>query len=353
MKRVLTTNKAIRDFPRVAWRLLLVLVFLLLAGGTVALFALNLTESLSKSVWFCAFAIMLLVGLVAETALEWRNWSRRETRENTFTAGDLYDFFAVLAGAAVTFVLSVDLGLGAVTASALAGLIASVFLKRYAVAVFCGSFVGMASPDIYRLWPCMVFAGSIAGLVFVAGKRFFNGFGGKLGTTAMIGCLSVIFFSPRPLLAIETPGWNVGVWILAYSIIGAVATFMLNVRFSRGPVQASAIAGLAAGLLLPRLHGAAMGSTYAAAVFCASFAGMCSTERIAEEHWMAVAGLICGLAFVQTTPYFAGAGGKLGTLAFGSVISLHGILRIGKGLRQGFSARRRKRRHAATDVETP
>jgi len=41
---------------------------------------------------------------------------------------------------------------------------------------------------------------------------------------------------------------------------------------------------------------------------------------------MAIAGVICALVFMFTSPYLGGAGGKLGTIAFGTVIALKGMI---------------------------
>ena len=41
---------------------------------------------------------------------------------------------------------------------------------------------------------------------------------------------------------------------------------------------------------------------------------------------MLAAGIICGFVFIYSSPHLGGAGGKLGTIAFGSVIALKGIV---------------------------
>lgn len=65
----------------------------------------------------------------------------------------------------------------------------------------------------------------------------------------------------------------------------------------------------------------------AAAVFAASFAGMSSPKRIPDERWIAVTAVGVALVFTYTIPFLGGSGGKLGTIAFGSCLGVHGALR--------------------------
>lgn len=87
---------------------------------------------------------------------------------------------------------------------------------------------------------------------------------------------------------------------------GAVATHLLNVHGSLGPVLASAAAGLAVGVLAEEL---------AVPAYCGSFVGMASPAVFPSVEYLAVAGLCTGLAFAAAERAFAGFGGKLGTLA--------------------------------------
>ncbi|MCA1755133.1 MAG: hypothetical protein LC641_10625 [Spirochaeta sp.] len=229
--------------------------------------------------------------------------------------------------------MSIDMALGSVVASALVGMCAATLFKPHAAPAFAGSFVGMASPELFG-YPGVALAGAIAGLVFVAGKRVFNGYGGKLGTTAWSGCLGAVLILGRPMLSAPVPAWDVGWLLVVYSIAGAVLTFVVSVHYSQGPVMASSLVGLLAGLLLPAFHGPVLGGTLAVMVFCASFAGMSGTVRFRNAAWMVPAGAVCAVAFMYSAPFLGGAGGKLGTIAFGSVIGLHGLIDIGQKLQR-------------------
>lgn len=266
-----------------------------------------------------------VIGFLYASLREWK--SRPVAASWLEFPSDVLNFFAVFVGAVLAYWLSIEMALGAVVASALLGLSAATLFKPQAVPAFAGSFVGMASPELFA-YPGIVLAGAIAGLVFIAGKRVFNGYGGKLGTTAWAGCLIAVAILGRPMLSAPVPTWDLGWLLVLYSVVGAVLTFVLNVRFALGPVMASSLVGLAAGLLLPSLYGAGLGGTLAAMVFCASFAGMSSTDRIQRAYWMIPAGVVCAVAFMYSAPFLGGAGGKLGTIAFGSVIGLHGLIAI-------------------------
>ena len=63
-------------------------------------------------------------------------------------------------------------------------------------------------------------------------------------------------------------------------------------------------------------------------VICASFAGMSGKNRFPHTWLMLIAGLFSGLVFMFSLPSLGGAGGKLGTIAFGSVIALKGIMEL-------------------------
>ena len=235
----------------------------------------------------------------------------------------LYDFLATFFGAVITFVLSVYLGLGAVLASGIIGMLAALFLKPYAVPIFCGSFLGMSSPEL--LEPLVfILAALIAGGIFVLSKDVFNGFGGKLGTISLSSVLVTSFILSQTYL--EAPIFDdfEMVLIVFFAMIGALLTFILNIRFQQGPVLASGFVGLIFGALLPVFF-PEIGVTLAIVAFGASFVGMSNTKRMHEESLIIFAGLLFGLIYIFSAPYFGGAGGKLGTIAFASVLSVSGL----------------------------
>jgi hypothetical protein len=243
-----------------------------------------------------------------------------------FEFDDAADVVAVPAAAVLTYVLNVQAGLGPVIASALVGLLAGLALRRVDASAYCGSFVGMASAQVFPTVEYVVLAGALAGVAYVATDDCFAGLGGKLGTLALFGCASVVavtgtgFGSADPVS--PTQAWLV----VPVAAAGAVATVVASLRLGWGPVVGSAAVGLAAGVALPLL--APAGETLAAVAFCASFVGMSSADRLRSEAHVALAGAVCGLVFVAVSSAFVGAGGKLGTVAFVACLAVAGAERL-------------------------
>ena len=296
-----------------------------LAGGTAE----GLVTQTSSDAG--AFVGSLLAGFAA-TGLGYT--AAKETRYALRTDGfrvtrtDLGNATAVAAGAPLTYLLSVRAGVGPVVASALVGLCAYLLSETYGAPASCGSFVGMATPAADADLGAVAAAGVAAGVVFVVAKRAFNGFGGKLGTTAFVGCLSVAAVGGLAPGAGSVPAPTVAAGLVVAAALAAVVTFLISVRLGHGPVVASAVVGLAAGILCPPLFAA--GDAVAAVAFCASFAGMATAERIPGPGAMLLAGGTAGVAFVGAAPYFVGFGGKLGTIAFAACLVTTGVLSLGR-----------------------
>lgn len=300
--------------------------FIVLATTTFTLFFFNLFEAFRHSyrLIFLAVNLLALAGLAYESFLEYRS---EFSAGKTFKPerGDIANFLGVMLGTFATFYLSVGLGLGPVVAAGLVGIVASVFLPKRDVPIYCGAFVGMSCRTAFRCYPCLVIAGVIAGIVFVASKDVFNGFGGKLGTIAFFGAVCAIFLRSRMAAPIAMPDWHVGRLIIFYSVLAALATFITSIRWQQGPVFSSGLVGLAGGLILPRVY-PGFGTLLGVIVICASFAGMSSPKRITSNLQMCAAGVLSGLFFIYTLAHFPGAGGKLGTIAFMSCIAVRGCI---------------------------
>ena len=239
--------------------------------------------------------------------------------------GDAADAVAVVAGAALTYWLSVGAGLGPVVASAVVGIVAGVVVPRVDSAAYCGSFVGMISPAVFPDITLVVAAGAVSAALFVAARGAFDGFGGKLGTTALFGCLVVALGSGAEFAAGSPPAWTQASVVVPTAAVAAALTVALGVRYGLGAVVASAAVGLVAGLGLPTLF-PEFGGTLAAAAFCASFVGMVAPGRIDGELRVGAAGALSGAIFVALSPALAGAGGKLGTTAFLACLAAYGTV---------------------------
>jgi hypothetical protein len=257
--------------------------------------------------------------------------ARRTTGEGGApTRHDAANALAVTLAAPVTRWLAVEAGLGVVVASALVGLLAGLLVPAYGAPAYCGSFVGMVAPGVLAGLAPVTAAGTVAGLVYVLADGVFDGFGGKLGTTAFVGCGAVVLGTGATPGSAALP--DAGTAGLVVGVAGAAAwtTFALSVRLDLGPVVGSGVVGLVGGLVAPPLLPA--GGTVAAAVFCASFVGMVSPGRLPDGPAVLLAGLVSGLVFVGVMPAFVGFGGKLGTIAFTSCLLTGALLSVGLDL---------------------
>ena len=110
------------------------------------------------------------------------------------------------------------------------------------------------------------------------------------------------------MLEAPVPDWDTGKYAVLVTVLAAEAAYVINTRFRLGGVMGSGIASLVGGLLLPALF-PDMGSTLAAACACGSYAGMSGRDRIPNEWFMAIAGVIAGLMFIWGSRCRGGIGG--------------------------------------------
>lgn len=236
----------------------------------------------------------------------------------------LYELTGVNAGALAAFFISIELSHGGVIASAIVGLTAAVVFPGYAAAIYCGSFVGMASTAVFASYGHLMLASLLASFIYVLVLPACRGFGGKLGTIAFSGTLLSLLIIDGSLLSSQIPDRSFGITLIFFSIVGAYLTYLVNVILNHGPVIASALVGLLAGLFFPALYGPEEGKMIALMVFTASFAGMSNRERIGSWFQIVIAGALAALLFIYTQPYAGGAGGKMGTIAFAAAIAVSG-----------------------------
>jgi len=222
----------------------------------------------------------------------------------------------------LTFVLTYTLGLSAVVASALVGLIGGVFFPTYSAAIFCGSFVGMSSQAILADIAALFLSSLIAGVLYAMSEQWFDGIGGKLGTIAFIGSVMTGIVFQNPFSATLVPPDVITGTIIAVSALAAFTTWALGNFGGLGAVIASAVVGLAGGIVMP-LVWPEYGELIAVAIFCGSFAGMSSKARFSGVM-MVIAGLLCGIVFAASLQVFGGAGGKLGMTAFSVSLAVLG-----------------------------
>jgi hypothetical protein len=294
---------------------------------TIILFSLAFLESAGSLILFLVILGLVLLGTTRQCFYEWGSFCELADKTTKWNKTSLGNAATLYIGALCTYFLSVNLGLGPVVAASLIGITGALIVKNFAVPIYCGAFVGMVSHDLAQGYLFLSLAALIAGLTFIFSSCTFNGYGGKLGTIAFTGCVSAAVILGKPLLSAPVPELHMFWQILLFSSLGAVLTYVLSIRFKLGPVLASGLVGIFGGLTLPGLFPAS-GRMLAIVVICASFAGMSSKERIANEFLVFIAALIVGLIFIFSSPYLGGAGGKLGTIAFGASLAVSGIVSI-------------------------
>jgi hypothetical protein len=293
-------------------------IVVLLVFGAAAYFAWSLQPLVG------IINTLVLLGLLF-TLFKEAQGLKEANAEALFSQKNILSFAAVIIGAVLTHYLNIDLKLGAVEGAGIVGLGAALIFPEFAVPAYTGSFVGMAASTLLPAYGDVLFAAATAGVVYILSLAVFGGFGGKLGTIAASGCIFTGICLNGAFSSPPVPGWEVGTWLIVYSIIAAVVTYYLSVHRKHGAVIASSVVGIVAGLILPALHGD-VGKTLAVMAICASFAGMSSTKRFPNIVPMFFAGFVAALVYMFSSPVVGGAGGKLGTIAFGSVMAIRAFM---------------------------
>ncbi len=293
--------------------------FILLFGFTALLMLHVQAHAVQYRIVYAIPILVVLLAMLYSVAHEWVRMVRGKCP--TCTPAILPTVVAVCTGAFSTVFLANRIGLSVVVASSLVGLAGARLSPKWAAAVFCGSFVGMLSPESFASFYQVVLATLAAAALFWAGAPVFVGFGGKLGTTAFFGCVVTAWLTHAPLLEARLPDRQLALLILLVAALSSAGAYVLSVRCNLGPVVGSAVVGLFAGIMLPLLSPWTDGSLLAVVAFCASFAGMANRERMPTESHALLAGLIAGGVFVFASPSLGGAGGKLGTIAFVSTLA--------------------------------
>ncbi len=299
--------------------------FAILVAISGYLYVTGLVQSISLSSLAAAPLAVAVLALAAGYRFELPTAQNAENLP--LDASDLKQFVSVIGGALASYWLNVTLGLGAVLGAGLVAVLAALILPGLSVPITCGSFCGMASTKVLPGIPYLLLASAIAGIIFVLAKETMNGFGGKLGAMAAAGCTIATLVTGNKMLAASVPDWPTGKYIVLVTVIAAETSYVVNTRLKHGAVMGSGIVSVAGGLILPALF-PEIGGTLAVACACGSYAGMSTRARIPNEWVMAVAGVIAGLMFVWGAPCIGGIGGRLGTIAFGSVIAIWSSIRI-------------------------
>lgn len=304
-----------------------ILSYLIYSFLVTKLFATSLISSFNTGHFLVSlFKILILGFLIYEIIVEWLTYHRPKKEmllKRQINKTDFYIFLSVLLSTLLSYLLNHTFALGAVVASSLIGIAGGLLLPSLAVSIYCGSFAGMVSSLLVDDPRSIIFVGFFAGLLYVFGSETFKGFGGKLGATAYFGTLLASIFFDTFNSTMTGNGITFQYEVFIVFIIGAIGTYLIKEQLKVNVVLASSLLGLLGGLLLPNMFSS--GSSLAVALFCGTFIGMSTTSKLSTRVSVLVASLIGTIIYLYTAPYFAGLGGKLGLIAFGSSITTAGI----------------------------
>lgn len=304
--------------------------FVLLAAVVLALLVSTLIEAWVYHYSGGLVGMLVLIGAAVAIYHEARHLMHKENQGRHLL--DLtYQGLAVILGSLAAFAVSHELGLGPVVSASLVGLVASLISPKTSVAAYCGAFAGMTSDILFFNYFEVALAGFIAGVVFILTEDTFTGIGGKLGTIALVGTAITGLSLQREFIITPIADWQTNAAVIAVAMLAAPLTFYFNISRKHGPVLASSIVGITAGLVLPVIF-PQNGPILAVVAICASFAGMTSQERCPTYWHILITGFFTSVIFVYSTPLLGGAGGKLGTIAFGAVLGTCGLKKLVNGM---------------------
>jgi hypothetical protein len=303
---------------------------ILLTGMVIFLYSFTIYEAWVLHSLGGILVLIVFLGVGIATVYEWQS-ILRHPRQVMLKKENLQAIFAVFTGGVIAYALTHDVGLGPVVAASLVAIIANLVWPSMDIPFYCGAFVGMTSNNLLYHHGEVALASLGAALIYFLTQNVFGGFGGKLGTIALVSTALTGTGLTREFIIRPTPEPRMMVLIILIAALAAPLTYYLNVKRQHGAAMASAVVGLTGGLILPQLF-PAQGDTLAVVMICASFAGMSASSRCKEIHHILSAGLTTGIIFIYATPLLGGAGGKLGTIAFGAVLSICGYTQLFKTL---------------------
>ena len=308
---------------------LTIIAFLLLSVMVLTLFGFTVFEAWTAHWLGGVLTSLILVGVLFAVYHEGKSVFSAQPQVEPLRQSAL-EVLSVLIGGLVSYTLAHDVGLGPVVAASLVGIIAHLVVPRLSAAVYAGAFVGMTSDLLLLTHTEVLLASLTSGIVYTLTRPLFPGVGGKLGTIALIGTTLISLSLQRIFLIAPLPDFQTSLEILIIALIATPLTFYLGAVHGNGPVLASGVVGMISGLVLHVIY-PEMGTNLAVVAICASFAGMSSRERLPNLGMVMLVALFTSVVFIFSTPHLGGAGGKLGTIAFGSVLAAVGFRRIFRG----------------------
>ncbi|MFW5794939.1 MAG: hypothetical protein ACOCV1_05605 [Bacillota bacterium] len=233
-----------------------------------------------------------------------------------------WDSLGVIAGVLSTYFLVEYLNIPVIIASAFVGIIGHAFFREFEAAIYMGSFAGMISPFLFNYFDVLILA-FFAAFYFIFTKRILKGYGGKLGTTAFLASISTSLILQKSFNLFIVN--NNFILLLIVAIFGVLSTYIVQHKLNQTAVIASAFTSFIFAGILFILE---INTAYAAIFFTASFVGMANRKILPNLFTAFIAALIQTVIFYLFAPVLNGAGGKMGMMAFVSVLITTSFIRI-------------------------
>jgi hypothetical protein len=235
---------------------------------------------------------------------------------------DFYGVIFLLLGFFLTLGLYALFSVPQVIASSLIGLIGYVWMKPYEKEVYCGTFAGMLSLVFFSFLNISMIA-LLLSITWLISKQFFQGLGGKLGTTAFVAGFLVIAISPSYQVVMPDSILNISVFVLIpFAYITIAVLWLLKNKYQLNAVLASSAFSLLAGLILQQF---AFGFAAMTVVFASSFVIMSDQNKFNSSILIFISPIILSFVYVHSYHIFMGFGGKAGLMALITVISTRAI----------------------------
>ncbi len=265
-----------------------------------------------NDIFYGLFLVLLIYGLYHAFNVE-------KTKMKIINYIDL-DGLLIILSVFITYSIVHFFNISAVLASSFIGLLGYLFIRKYQISIYCGSFAGMVSVALFGYFEVGILA-VLCAFIFLLTKPLFSGFGGKLGTVAFLSSLITFSIFDKEYLAIIG---NISLLlVIGISLISTVSTFYLYQKLNVSSVFSSAILSFIFALFINIFFPTYISYTFV--FFGASFIGMSDKKILSNIYLVILSGLIFGVVYDIFLEYFHGFGGKLGLMALMTVVITSGL----------------------------
>lgn len=299
--------------------------FFILSASMLCLVSSSIIYSFKFNLNVFFLLLLFVLGILYAIVSEFKAIKKSSTKLKF----NFMSLLCVFCGALSTYFLNISLSQGSIIAASLIGIIGSIFFPKYSLPIYTGAFVGMISGDFSHNFYHICVACLIAGLLYEFSKEIFVGAGGKLGTIAFSSWIITYFIFNLTLLQF-TINYKSGYELLLISFIGSITTYLVHNFLLKDAVLSSALISLIGALILPVLF-PDLTNISPSLMMAATFAGMSSKKRESFYNMIFIS-LIVPIFFICSYCNLGGIGGKLGTIAFCSVLSIEGIFNLFKDI---------------------